>query len=102
MKIDVTKIPICCLVNHYIYIEDQVLILFKSSISYFIILDIYFRQSVCESCENVIEGAPVRLPCSHVICRKCLFDCLTLKEFECPKCHQPFPKGLNPDESETM
>jgi len=102
MKVDATKIPICGLVNLYIYTSGQVLILFKSSTRYFIIVNIYFRQAVCESCENLIEGAPVRLPCSHVICRKCLFDCLTLKEFECPKCHQQFPKDLNPDDSKQM
>ncbi|VDI72431.1 Hypothetical predicted protein [Mytilus galloprovincialis] len=61
-------------------------------------------QAKCISCENPIEGAPVRLPCDHVICRKCFYDCVTLKEFECPHggCHENFPADLNPDKSENV
>ncbi|XP_063404431.1 E3 ubiquitin-protein ligase rnf213-alpha-like [Mytilus trossulus] len=59
-------------------------------------------QAKCISCENPIEGAPVRLPCDHVICRKCFYDCVTLKEFECPSCHEKFPEDLNPDKSENV
>ncbi|CAG2212879.1 RNF213 [Mytilus edulis] len=59
-------------------------------------------QAKCISCENPIEGAPVRLPCDHVICRKCFYDCVTLKEFECPSCHENFPADLNPNKSENV
>jgi hypothetical protein len=38
----------------------------------------------------------------QVICRKCFYDCMTLKEYECPNCRKKFPEDLNPDKSAKM
>ena len=65
-----------------------------------IIIFCHRDQMKCVSCESKIEGAPVRLPCDHILCRRCFFDCLTLKEFVCQYCNEKFPHNLDPDKSD--
>lgn len=60
----------------------------------------YSQQVTCVGCENPIQGAPVRLPCEHVICRKCFQDCILLKDFVCPNCQKEFPKDLDPNKAQ--
>ncbi|CAG2252469.1 RNF213 [Mytilus edulis] len=58
------------------------------------------KQTDCVSCETTIDGAPVRLPCSHVMCRKCFHGNTQLKEYDCPECHKKFPEDLDPDKTD--
>ncbi|VDI37174.1 Hypothetical predicted protein, partial [Mytilus galloprovincialis] len=61
------------------------------------------QQDKCTQCEMLIEGAPVRLPCDHVVCRKCFHGLVATEDFACPKqdCQEIFPKDLDPSTSDT-
>ncbi|XP_071137099.1 E3 ubiquitin-protein ligase rnf213-alpha-like [Mytilus edulis] len=65
-----------------------------------VVTQCFGQQVTCVGCENPIQGAPVRLPCEHVICRKCFQDCILLKDFVCPNCQKEFPKDLDPNKAQ--
>ncbi|VDI24291.1 Hypothetical predicted protein, partial [Mytilus galloprovincialis] len=65
-----------------------------------VVTQCFGKQTDCVSCETTIDGAPVRLPCSHVMCRKCFHGNIQLKEYDCPDCHKNFPEDLDPDKTD--
>ncbi|XP_052062754.1 E3 ubiquitin-protein ligase rnf213-alpha-like isoform X2 [Mytilus californianus] len=65
-----------------------------------VVTQCFGKQTDCVSCETMIDGAPVRLPCSHVMCRKCFLGNIQLKEYDCPDCRKKFPEDLDPDKTD--
>ncbi|XP_052062678.1 E3 ubiquitin-protein ligase rnf213-alpha-like isoform X2 [Mytilus californianus] len=68
-----------------------------------IVTQCFGQQDKCTQCEMLIEGAPVRLPCDHVICRKCFHGLVATEEFACPNqnCQEIFPNNLDPNTCDT-
>ncbi|XP_052062680.1 E3 ubiquitin-protein ligase rnf213-alpha-like isoform X2 [Mytilus californianus] len=65
-----------------------------------VVTQCFGKQTDCVYCEIIIDGAPVRLPCSHVMCRKCFLGNIQLKEYDCPDCHKKFPENLDPEKTD--
>ncbi|XP_063441660.1 E3 ubiquitin-protein ligase rnf213-alpha-like [Mytilus trossulus] len=65
-----------------------------------VVTQCFGKQTDCVSCEITIDGAPVRLPCNHVMCRKCFHGNIHLKEYDCPECHKKFPEDLDPNKTD--
>ncbi|XP_053396355.1 E3 ubiquitin-protein ligase rnf213-alpha-like [Mercenaria mercenaria] len=51
-------------------------------------------EEKCSHCEQVLEGLPISLPCSDVLCDECYEDVKALGKYECTKCHQVVPPGF--------
>lgn len=51
-------------------------------------------------CETPIEGAPLTLPCDHVVCRMCYQTMVATnmtKDLVCFECQCPIPEDFNAD-----
>ena len=50
------------------------------------------RKDKCPDCDELIDG-PVRLPCKHVLCLKCVVQRKQVDMLFCPapKCEKKFP-----------
>jgi len=53
----------------------------------------YCRKTKCSECAELADG-PVKLPCRHVLCLKCIVQLKELELFFCPECQKKFPADL--------
>ena len=49
-----------------------------------------FRKRKCLHCDDSVDS-PVKLPCRHVLCLKCVVERKELEMFSCPDCDKAFP-----------
>jgi len=51
------------------------------------------RKEECPDCGELIDG-PVKLPCKHTLCLKCVVLRKQLLFYYCPTCEKPFPEDF--------
>lgn len=51
---------------------------------------IHCRKTKCSECSECADG-PVKLPCRHVLCLKCIVQRKEVELYYCPECEKQFP-----------
>ncbi|XP_060597666.1 E3 ubiquitin-protein ligase rnf213-alpha-like [Ruditapes philippinarum] len=55
----------------------------------------------CSDCEKVLEGYPVTLPCSDILCNRCYHDLIASGQNSCAKCRTEFGEKWCPKQEYT-
>ncbi|XP_053396017.1 E3 ubiquitin-protein ligase rnf213-alpha-like [Mercenaria mercenaria] len=58
--------------------------------------DCFRSVDKCSDCEKVLEGAPITLPCQHVLCDRCYNDLRAAQTNKCAKCRKKIVDGWVP------
>lgn len=51
------------------------------------------RKTKCSECSDLVDG-PVKLPCKHTLCLKCIVLRKEVELYFCPECEKTFPEDF--------